>query len=111
MDYITLGKNIRKHRLLLGLRQSDLAEECCCSNSHIGQIENARGVPSLETTVNIANVLGVTIDQLISTSYTSADLAYLKEISDKIEKYPRAKRIKVCEALLIYVETLEKLGL
>jgi len=111
VDYVTFGKNIRKHRLLLGLRQADLAEECFCSNTHIGQIENARGAPSLETAVNIANVLGVTIDQLISTGYTSADLVYLREISEKIEKYPRPKRIIVCEALLNYIDTLEKLGL
>ena len=69
MDYETLGKNIKKYRLLCGMRQEDLAEECGCSNSHIGHIENHRTIPSLEMVVNIANALGVTIDRLLSDSY------------------------------------------
>lgn len=88
MDYVTLGKNIRKYRLLLGLRQEDLAEKCDCSNSHIGQIENARGVPSLEMTVKIANALSVTVDQLVRDDYTNPEKIYLKEIAERIEQYP-----------------------
>lgn len=64
MDYMVLGSNIRKYRMMLGMRQEDLAEICGCSSSHIGQIENARGVPSLEMTVKISNALSVTVDHL-----------------------------------------------
>lgn len=64
MDYITLGKNVRKYRLILGFSQEELAGKCDCSNSHIGQIENARGIPSLDMVVRIANSLSVTVDQL-----------------------------------------------
>ena len=63
MDYVILGKNIRKYRQMRGLRQEDLAEICDCGNSHIGQIENARGIPSLDMIVRIANALSVTVDQ------------------------------------------------
>lgn len=49
MDYVILGKNVRKFRQMKGLRQADLAEQCGCCDSHIGQIENARVVPSLDT--------------------------------------------------------------
>ena len=38
MDYVVLGRNIRKYRQMCGLRQEDLAERCGCGNSHIGQI-------------------------------------------------------------------------
>ncbi len=47
MDYKALGKNIKKLRLMAGLKQSDLAEKCDCSDSHIGQIERNDSVPSL----------------------------------------------------------------
>ncbi len=69
MDYIALGNNIRKYRHIAGLRQEDLAELCDCSTSHIGQIEHARTVPSLDMTMRIANALFVTIDQLVAESY------------------------------------------
>ena len=55
MDYITLGKNVRKYRLIRGFSQEELAGKCSCSNSHIGQIENARGIPSLDMVVRIGN--------------------------------------------------------
>ena len=65
MDYITLGKNVRKYRLILGFSQEELAGKCSCSNSHIGQIENAHGIPSLDMVVRIANSLSVTVAQLL----------------------------------------------
>lgn len=110
MDYETLGKNIRKYRLLRGLRQEDLAEECECSHSHIGHIENARGIPSLEMVVNIANVLDVTVDQLLTTSYKNPEIVYLREIAERIEKYPVSKRIQACEGFNDYLNSLEKFG-
>lgn len=109
MDYVTLGQNIRKYRIKRGMRQADLAEICDCSNSHIGQIENARGVPSLEMTVKIANALGVTTDQLVSNSYKNPEQVYLKEFSEHIEKYPVQQRRQICERLNSYLDFLEQL--
>ena len=55
MDYVILGKNIRKYRQMRGMRQEDLAEICDCGNSHIGQIENARGIPSTDCKCSFSN--------------------------------------------------------
>ena len=91
MDYITLGKNVRKYRLILGFTQEELADKCECSNSHIGQIENARGIPSLNRVVKIANALSVTVDQLLKESYSNPEVVYLREIAERIDKYPVAR--------------------
>ena len=108
MDFVILGKNIKKFRQLRGLRQSDLAELCDCSDSHIGQIENARGIPSLNTVVRISNALKVTVDQLLKESYVNPDMVYLKEVSERIEKYSVSQRIMACEGLMHYLDSLEK---
>ena len=108
MDYKTLGKNIRKYRLILGWKQEYLAEKCGCSDSHIGQIENARGIPSLDMVVRIANSLSVTVDQLLKESYSNPEVVYLRELAERIEKYPVARRIQACEALMAYLDSLEK---
>ena len=92
MDYITLGKNVRKYRLIFGFSQEELAGKCDCSNSHIGQIENARGIPSLDMVVRIANSLSVTVDQLRGESYSNPEVVYLRELAERIEKYPVARR-------------------
>ena len=108
MDYKALGRNIRKYRSIAGLLQEDLAEKCECSNSHIGQIENAKTIPSLDMVVRIANALSVTVDQLIGDSYDHPELVYLKDIAVRVEKYSVEKRIKACESLSTYLDALEK---
>ena len=84
MDYKTLGKNIRRLRVIQGLRQEDLAEKCKCTASHIGQIENGRVKPSLEMTVRIANALSATTDQLLAHEFSHPEEIYLKEIAERI---------------------------
>lgn len=110
MDYISLGIKIKKYRLMQGMRQADLAVKCDCSDSHIGQIENARGVPSLDMVVRIANALDVTVDQLLCSSYSSPEKVYLREIAERIEKYPVAKRIRACESFNTFLDSLENFG-
>lgn len=108
MDYVVLGKNIRHYRLMRKFRQEDLAESCNCSNSHIGQIENARGIPSLDMVVRIANALSVTVDQLLMENYSSPQKVYLKEIAERIDQYPLSKKLIICESLSCYLDSLEK---
>ena len=108
MNYEALGKNIRKHRLLAGLRQCDLAEKCNCSDSHIGQIERNATVPSLYVVVRIANALKVSLDTLVCNSIDCPERIYLKNIAERLETYSVAKRIRACEALTTYLDILEQ---
>lgn len=51
VNFVALGKNIRKYRKTAKLSKERLAEMCECSNGHIGMIENAKSTPSLEMIV------------------------------------------------------------
>lgn len=108
MDYKTFGQNVRQRRRDLNLLQETVAEMCSCSASHIGQIENGRVKPSLEMTVRIANALSTTTDRLLAHEFTSPEKVYLKEIAERIEKYPVDKRILACEGFKTYLDSLEK---
>ena len=108
MDYVIMGKNIKRYRQMRGLRQEDLAEACGCCNSHIGQIENAKGIPSRAVVVEIANALSLTVDQLLKVNYESPERVYLKEIAERIDKYPVKQRIQACESLITYLDSLER---
>lgn len=68
MEYVKLGKNIRKYRNMHGMSQDDLGEKVGCCTSHIGMIENGHTKPSLEILVRIANALNVTPDMLLIES-------------------------------------------
>ena len=111
VDYIALGKNIRKYRTMAGLRQEDLAEMCDCSISHIGQVENARTIPSLEMVVNIANALKVTVDQILTSSIENTELIYLRDMEERIKQLPTATKILACDELsnlLLIIERIHK---
>ena len=108
MDYETLGNNIKKYRTLAKMRQEDLAEKCACTSSHIGQIEHARTIPSLEMVVMIANALGVTVNQLLMSSLDNVELVYLLEMEERIKKLPTATKILACEELEHLLSIIER---
>ena len=110
MDYKSLGKNIKKLRLMAGLKQSDLAEKCNCSDSHIGQIERSDSIPSLDMVIRIANALNVSVDQLVCNNLKYPERVYLKEISERLDQYSLEKRIVACRSLIKYLNMLEEFG-
>lgn len=59
MKLDTIGKNIRKFRLVKKLRQEDLAEKTDLTTNYIGMVERGEKIPSLETFIKILNALGV----------------------------------------------------
>ncbi len=72
MDYIDLGRRIRKQRTVRGWTQEALAERVNVSTSFIGHVERGTRKASLETLVAIANVLDVSLDYLLSGSMNNS---------------------------------------
>ncbi len=72
IDYLSIGKRIKKNRLSRGITQEVLAERVNVSIPHISRIENGFSSPSLQTLVDICNVLGITIDDLMQDSLLAA---------------------------------------
>ena len=99
MNYQLLGKNIRKYRIQLGMKQDELAEQVGCTSSHIGQIENNRGIPSLEMIVNIANALHTIVDQLVIDSLDCPEIVYLRDMEQRIRSMPMPIKLLTCEIL------------
>ena len=110
MNFVVLGKNIKKYRKSNRMTQENLAEKCACSVGHIAMIESAKTVPSLSMTLRIANALNITVDALINENYVHPELKYLWELESIIEKYPKSKRIVISRALTEYIKTLEYLS-
>ena len=72
MDYIDLGRRIRKQRSQLGWTQEALAERVGVSTSFIGHVERGTRKASLETLVSIANAINVSLDYLLSGSLNNS---------------------------------------
>jgi len=62
--YLKLGINIKNKRNALGMSQQDLADKVNLSLNFIGKIEVAFSKPSLNTVINIANALDITVAEL-----------------------------------------------
>ncbi|MBQ9688502.1 helix-turn-helix transcriptional regulator [bacterium] len=62
--YVLLGKNIKNRRKDLHLTQQQLADKLNLSLNFIGKIEVAFSKPSLDTLIEIANALEISVSEL-----------------------------------------------
>ena len=75
-----LGANIASYRKSLGLTQAGLAEKLNYSDKAISKWERGESVPDVLTLTQLAEVYGVTVDDLL------ADPNALPETTSKVEK-------------------------
>ncbi len=83
MDYIALGKNIRKARKKHGITQEQLAEMCDITPVFVSQIENAMRKPSFETVCCMAENLKVSVDELINDEKCLYDFTKIIKLLEK----------------------------
>ena len=65
LNYHVIGQRIRNYRQQRNLSQNSVAEKIDKSATYISYIEGGLKHPSLETLVDLANLLGVTTDMLL----------------------------------------------
>lgn len=65
--YKNLGKNIKKRRKELGLTQQELADKLNISLNFMGKIEVAFSKPSLDTLIEIADKLDISVSELVKS--------------------------------------------
>jgi len=109
IDYVMLGKNIRKFRLLADLTQKQLAEIVNCSTRHIGQVEIGKNIPSLEITVAIANALKVGIDQLVYSDLDNRMDYFIEELAMLTEGFEGKDKVMAIELTKAIINVLRDL--
>ena len=92
LNYQTIGKRIRLLRKQQQLSQMTLAEMVDKSPTYISLVENGQKGPSLETLIDVANALKVTMDVLLAeyleqnTAAAGAELSAIIEDCSEYEK-------------------------
>ena len=84
----SIGKNIRKYRLMRKLRQEDLAEKADLSINYVGAIERGEKTPSLESLISIINALGVSADMILADVLDNGYLVKDSLLAQKLDKLP-----------------------
>lgn len=106
MNYELLGKQIRKNRKLKKYTLEQLAEKLDVSTTFIGQIERAKGKPSLETLVKIANVLEVSVDSLLFGDLNSKAISghFLNRVVELTENFTSLEKNLLLKNIEIFEE-------
>lgn len=104
LDYSDIGRRIRIARSETGITQGELAKRMGVSPSFVGHLERGTRQASLETLVNLANELDLSVDYLLAASlknsnprseqipYTPQQLDLLQEMLAHLDHYVRSKR-------------------
>ena len=66
---MTIGENIRKIRKARGMTLKQLAEKSGYAYQHIHHIETSKHIPKVSTAIDIADVLGVSLDVLVGREF------------------------------------------
>jgi len=89
LNYVHLGKRIRQTRKRKDVSQQTLAELISLSPGFISNVECGKKKPGLETLVDIANALGVSLDVLLIdclvNSHPPVDDQFAELLSDCTE--------------------------
>ena len=65
IDYDAIGLRIKIARIKAKITQESLAKQIALSPTHVSNIETGNTKLSLPTMINIANVLAVSVDDLL----------------------------------------------
>ena len=76
VDYKFIGNRIRAVRMEKKMTQAQLAEAVGVGVTHISHIETGNTIPSLQTLLDIINVLGCSADELLCVEVEKARPLY-----------------------------------
>ena len=80
VDFMLIGRRVKEIRKQLHVTQAQLAEMTDLSISYISHIETAQKKASLESLVRIADVLGITVDELLNGNQLNNPTEYQTDI-------------------------------
>ena len=96
IDYEALGLRVKFARIKAKMTQETLANNVDMSVVHISNIETGNTKVSLQTIVNIADVLSVSVDELLCDSVIKSNHVFSKEAQDLLSDCsPREIRVLV----------------
>ena len=102
VSFRLIGRRIHEIRKERDLSQMDLADKTGLSVSYVSMIENGRRKVSLDALIRIANILGVTVDELLNGNqmYNPTDMDLLLAGSGNSEKRIIYELVKAVKTIL-----------
>ena len=92
IDYVALGRRVKKLRKEQGIKQTELADALGISYQYMSMIETGKRQLSLSLLVDLATHLGATTDELLSGSLDSLNTRYDQDMEDILEDCTEEER-------------------
>lgn len=73
LDYVKIAARVKAARRSAGMTQAELAEKIGISTNAVAKLENSLMTASLQTLINISNVLNIDINYLLSDGGAETD--------------------------------------
>ena len=105
IDYLELGKRIRYYRIKKGFTQEQLAFDIETSASYLSNIERAVKKPSLQKVAQIAEILGITVEDLISPSHAPPSNGLI-DLGKLVILCPKSDRDRLLKSLYEIINIL-----
>ena len=90
MDQVRIGRFIAERRKAQGLTQSQLAERLNVTDKAVSKWETGRGIPDAASMLPLCEILGVTVNDLLSGEVVQME-NYNKELEQKLVEMMREK--------------------
>ena len=85
IDYKAIGLRIKTARTRKGLTQGNIAQFTGLSTPHISNIETGNTKLGLPTIIHLANVLDVSVDELLCDNIHRSEQIYCRELSELLQ--------------------------
>lgn len=107
IDYSEVGKRIRYYRIKKGFTQEQLAFDIETSASYLSNIERAVKKPSLQKVAQIAEILDVSVEDLISPTHAPPDNG-LTDLEKLVVLCPKSDRDRLLNSLYEIINILQQ---
>ena len=108
LNYIEIGRRIKKTRINMGISQEAAAELCGLSPSFYSNIERGVKITSLNTFISICSAFSLSADYLLKDSLPNSDTNILNILSEA-KKSGRVQYEKYIKAITALAEVVDQL--
>lgn len=108
INYLSIGKNIRKYRKKNSHSQEWLAEKVDVGTTHISHIETGNTKLSLATLIKIANALEVSADEILCDNLTNSKEVFISEIHLNLDDCSEDELKFICDLVSYTKKALRK---
>ena len=106
INYQSIGQRIKYFRKEKRITQEELAFRIMTSAAYISNIESGKKKPSLQKLTEIAESLGITINDLIYLPTLNASSFNVSEINKMISHCPPEKQLLLLQSISTILQTI-----